>query len=208
VGILTTQGDVAFIGRAGRQPSSRWMRRPGESCGASRRGAAISSSPIAYKIGDEQYVAVYAGGTGIPYGNTAPRGDYLWAFKLDGTLPPGADAPRRRTSAATCPGSPVEGSTVGNTVLLARTSAPPRRRPTRPPWRHVPDAHARPGRHHGHLQEPGDEQEGALRHAVLRRPVQPAAEPGESFTYTFNTQGEYFYNDCTDPRPTGKIVVY
>ncbi|HEX6689581.1 MAG TPA: hypothetical protein VF110_00360, partial [Burkholderiales bacterium] len=32
--------------------------------------------------------------------------------------------------------------------------------------------------------------------------------PGESFQYTFTRAGEYFFNDCTDPRPTGKVVVY
>jgi len=36
----------------------------------------------------------------------------------------------------------------------------------------------------------------------------PKLNPGESFQYTFNRAGEYFYNDCTDPRPTGKIVAY
>jgi plastocyanin len=36
----------------------------------------------------------------------------------------------------------------------------------------------------------------------------PKLKPGESFTFTFSKPGEYFYNDCTDPRPTGKIVVY
>ena len=28
--------------------------------------------------------------------------------------------------------------------------------------------------------------------------------PGESFQYTFTRAGEYFYNDCTDPRPDGQ----
>ena len=32
--------------------------------------------------------------------------------------------------------------------------------------------------------------------------------PGESFEFTFNRGGEYFFNDCTDPRPAGKIEVY
>jgi len=32
--------------------------------------------------------------------------------------------------------------------------------------------------------------------------------PGESAQYTFSQPGEYFYNDCFSPRPTGKIVVY
>ena len=32
-------------------------------------------------------------------------------------------------------------------------------------------------------------------------------KPGESAQYTFTREGEYYYNDCTDPRPTGKVVV-
>ncbi|MEP7282115.1 MAG: hypothetical protein ABI696_09065, partial [Rubrivivax sp.] len=36
----------------------------------------------------------------------------------------------------------------------------------------------------------------------------PRLNPGETFQYTFAKEGEYFYNDCTDPRPTGKVVAY
>ena len=32
--------------------------------------------------------------------------------------------------------------------------------------------------------------------------------PGQRFQFTFDRAGEYFFNDCTDPRPTGKIVAY
>ena len=32
-------------------------------------------------------------------------------------------------------------------------------------------------------------------------------QPGESFQYTFDREGEYWYNDCTDPRPTGRVNV-
>src|SRR5439155_18472871 len=32
-------------------------------------------------------------------------------------------------------------------------------------------------------------------------------QPGESAQYTFDREGEYFYNDCTDPRPAGKVIV-
>jgi plastocyanin len=32
--------------------------------------------------------------------------------------------------------------------------------------------------------------------------------PGQVFAYTFSQKGEYFYNDCTSPRATGKVVVY
>jgi hypothetical protein len=36
----------------------------------------------------------------------------------------------------------------------------------------------------------------------------PRLAPGQSFQYKFTKDGEYFYNDCTDPRPTGKVVAY
>ncbi|TLF47573.1 dehydrogenase, partial [Nonomuraea sp. KC401] len=32
--------------------------------------------------------------------------------------------------------------------------------------------------------------------------------PGQSSTHTFDTPGEYFYNDAIFPQSTGKIVVY
>ena len=36
----------------------------------------------------------------------------------------------------------------------------------------------------------------------------PKLKPGERFQYTFDRAGEFFFNDCTDPRPTGKVVAY
>jgi hypothetical protein len=32
--------------------------------------------------------------------------------------------------------------------------------------------------------------------------------PGQTFSFAFNTPGEYFYNDCVWPEATGKIVVH
>ena len=32
-------------------------------------------------------------------------------------------------------------------------------------------------------------------------------QPGQTASYKFDREGEYFYNDCTDPRPVGKVVV-
>jgi PQQ-dependent dehydrogenase (methanol/ethanol family) len=207
VGVLTTQGDLAFIG----QPDGNLLAldaQTGEELWRFQTGAAISSSPIAYKIGDQQYVAVYAGGTGIPYGNTAPRGDFLWAFRIDGKLPPAA-APTPPYVRRDVSGSAVEGSTVNNTVLLARTSAAATA---------TPDSSAVGGMFPTHMRVP------AGTTVTFRNPdtnkkahcatqffeglFNPKLNPGESFQFTFTTPGEYFYNDCTDPRPTGKIVVY
>jgi alcohol dehydrogenase (cytochrome c) len=207
VGVLTTKGDVAFIG----QPDGNLLAldaATGEELWRFQTGAAISSSPITYRINGDQYVAVYAGGTGIPYGNTTPRGDNLWAFKLNGKLPPAATpaAPYNRKDVS---GSAVEGSTVNNTVLLARTSAAATA---------TPDSTAVSGMFPTHMRVPVGSTVTFKNPETNTKPhcatqffeglFNPSLNPGQTFSYTFTQPGEYFYNDCTDPRPTGKIVVY
>jgi hypothetical protein len=32
-------------------------------------------------------------------------------------------------------------------------------------------------------------------------------QPGQSAQFTFTREGEYHYNDCTDPRPVGTVIV-
>jgi plastocyanin len=207
VGVLTTKGDIAFIG----QPDGYLLAfdaETGEELWRFQTGAAISSSPITYQVRGEQYVALYAGGTGIPYGNTAPRGDYLWAFKLNGRLPP-AETPTPPYQRRDVSGSPVEGSTVGNTVLLARTSAAATATPDStavaamfPPNMRVPLGTTVT------FKNVDTNKKAHCATQFFEGLFNPKLNPGESFNYTFTTKGEYFYNDCTDPRPTGKIVVY
>jgi outer membrane protein assembly factor BamB len=118
-GILTTASDLLFIG----QPDGYLLAldaRSGHEVWRFQTGAAISSSPIAYEIDGQQYIAVYAGGTSIPYGDSAPAG----------RLPVGVQGRRHGGAGAgpaTARGAPaglrwaVEGSAVNNTVVLART---------------------------------------------------------------------------------------
>ena len=225
---LVTASDLLFIG----DPAG-WLHAmdavTGNELWKFQTGFAISSGAITYTIDGEQYVAVFASGTGIPYGNSITEGDSLWAFKLGGSakytdaagnvVSGSSEAPtpapldiRRPVS-----GSAVEGSTVNNTVYLGRNSRNdvderPRQHQHE---RNESDVHARSGRHDGDVPEPGcrhapelPESEAALCDAVLRRTVQFQPEPGQSAQYTFDRAGEYFFNDCTDPRPTGKIVAY
>lgn len=207
VGVLTTKGDLAFIG----EPDGNLLAldaQTGEELWRFQTGAAISSSPITYRIGDEQYVAVYAGGTGIPYGDTTPRGDYLWAFKLDGRLPP-APTPTPPYVRKDVSGDPVEGGAVDNTVLLARTSPSPTA---------APDSTSVSGMYPTYMRVPvgttvtfTNPTGNTKTHCATQffeGLFNPSLAPGQSFSYTFDKTGEYFYNDCTDPRPTGKIVVY
>src|SRR5262245_57986175 len=121
-GILPTASDLLFIG----QPDGNLLAldaRTGRELWRFQTGAAISSSPVMYRVGDQEYLAVYAGGTSIPYGNSAPRGDYLWAFRIGGPLSPVPAPPppgvRRPGS-----GGPVEGTAVANTVVIGRTYNP------------------------------------------------------------------------------------
>jgi len=210
-GILATASNLLFIG----QPDGNLLAmdaNDGSELWRFQTGAAISASPIAYEIDGEQYVAVYAGGTSIPYGDSAPRGDRLWAFKVGGTVqPPATPTPpvvRRPVS-----GSAVEGAALPtpNTVFLARVQTP--------------------------ANAPGATEStavNAMTPTFMRVPANttvtftnPAANanthcatqffegrfnfrlaPGQSATHTFDAPGEYFYNDCHSPRPTGKIVVY
>ena len=115
-------------------------------------------------------------------------------------------------------GNAVEGSTVNNTIYLARAN------------RTTDTAAARDGRGTGamnpqHMRVPVGTTVTFLNPGAAHVPelpqrdahcatqffegkFNPKLNPGETFQYTFDKAGEYFYNDCTDPRPTGKVVAY
>jgi plastocyanin len=186
-------------------------------------GSAISAGPITYTVNGEQYVAVFAGGGSLPYGNTVPPGDSLWAFKLGGTYrtesgSSEAPVPPLVTVRRPVGGRPVEGSAVNNTVYLARTSRTADTADVR-------DSVNQNAMDPTHLRvpvgttvtflNPGAETFPNFPNQKLHCATQffeglfnAKVPPGQSFTYTFDRAGEYFFNDCTDPRPTGKIVAY
>jgi PQQ-dependent dehydrogenase (methanol/ethanol family) len=209
-GILTTATDLLFIG----QPDGNLLAldaRNGRELWRFQTGAAISSSPIMYEVDGQQYLAVYAGGTSIPYGDSAPRGDFLWAFKIGGDVGP-APTPLPPVIRRPVSGEPVEGSTVGDTVVIGRTynaetgevgatesTAVNAMAPT-------------------HLRVPAGTTVTFTNHAgnANTRGVTQFFEglfdvrlaPGESYTHRFRKKGEYFFNDPYSPRSTGKIEVY
>lgn len=210
-GILTTASDLLFIG----QPDGNLIAmdaQDGAELWRFQTGAGISASPIAYEIDGEQYIAVYAGGTSIPYGNSAPRGDSLWAFKVGGSVPqaatPGGPDVRRPVS-----GSAVEGAALPtpNTVYLARVqtsgNAPGTSESTAvnamtPTWMRVPVNTTVT------FTNPADNANTHCATQFFEGKFNFRLAPGESAQYKFDQPGEYFYNDCHSPRPTGKVVVY
>ena len=210
-GILTTRTDLLFIG----QPDGNLIAmdaRDGDELWRFQTGAAISASPVSYEIDGEQYIAVYAGGTGIPYGNSAPRGDYLWAFKIGGTVPP-APTPEPPVVRRPVSGNAVEGAALPTpfTVFLARAqtaaNAPGATESTAvngmtPTWMRVPVNTTVT------FTNPGNNANVHCATQFFEGLFNFKLAPGESAQYTFSQPGEYFYNDCFSPRPTGKIVVY
>ncbi|XAH25120.1 PQQ-binding-like beta-propeller repeat protein [Xylophilus sp. GW821-FHT01B05] len=209
-GILTTAGNLLFIG----QPDGNLLAMAADS-GAElwrfQTGASISASPITYEVGGEQYIAVYAGGSSIPYSD-APRGDFLWAFKVGGTVPPAATPtpPQVRRPVS---GSAVEGAALPtpNTVFLGRVqttaNAPGTTESTAvnamtPTWMRVPVNTTVT------FRNPTGNTGVHCATQFFEGLFNVRLAPGESAQYTFDKRGEYFYNDCYSPRATGKIVVY
>jgi len=211
-GILSTASGLIFIG----QPDGNLIAMDGDNGNELWRfqtGAAISASPVTYEIDGEQYIAVYAGGTGIPYGDSAQRGDHLWAFKVAGTVPP-APTPTAPIVRRPVSGTAVEGAAlpVPNTVVLARvqqagTNAAGTTESTAvnamtPTWMRVP------ANTEVTFLNPADNAHTHCATQFFEGRFNFKLTPGQSAKHTFDKPGEYFYNDCHSPRPTGKIVVY
>ncbi|WP_426185644.1 PQQ-binding-like beta-propeller repeat protein [Microbacterium sp. TWP3-1-2b2] len=221
-GPLATASDLVFVG----QIDGRLLAmdaKTGEVEWDFQTGNGIGSAPVTYEIDGEQYVAVFAAGTTNPYGASVTKGDSLWAFKLGGdyvTESGSQEGPLTAPLSIRRPvnGGAVEGSTVGNTVLLARAD---RTSDTAAAADSTNQAAMQPT----HLRvpvgtsvtflNPGAETFGAhpneLEHCATQffeGEFNARLQPGESYAHTFEKAGEYFFNDCTDPRPTGKIEVY
>jgi outer membrane protein assembly factor BamB len=205
-GILTTASNLLFIG----QPDGNALAldaTTGRELWRFQTGAAISASPITYEIDGEQYVAFFAAGTGIPYGNSAPRGDNLWAFKVGGTLPE-AETPVPPTVRRPVSGSAVDGATLNYTVLVGRNSSGAEQDINSgstagmfPTWMTVPLGTTVT------FSNPADSVHRHCATQFFEGLFEFNLDPGQSATYTFTKPGEYFFNDCYNPRSTGKIVV-
>jgi quinohemoprotein ethanol dehydrogenase len=208
-GVLVTAGDLLFVG----QPDGMLYgldATDGKTLWKFQTDNDVEGAVTTYSINGEQYVLAIA------------EGDKLWAFKLGGSYKSASGSSEMPTPAPfvvrrPVSGAAVEGSTVGNTVWLAR--------PNRTDVAASVDSIATNGMSPTHLRvpvgttvtfvNPGTAQAPSFPNTKPHCATQffeglfnPKLDPGQSFQYTFAKEGEYFYNDCTDPRPTGKVVAY
>ena len=210
-GILTTAGDLMFTG----QVDGNFLALDvltGRELWRYQLGAGYNSSAMTYQVGGQQYVAVFAAGNTLPYSD-APLGDNLWAFKVGGTIPP-ATTPTPPSARRPVTSAMVEGSTVNNTVVMNRA------------WNAngTVGTTESDGGTNGNGQSPQNMHVPVGTTVTFTNPVgntkthcvvqfyeglfdSGQMQPGQSFAYTFNKAGEYYYNDCTSPKATGRILV-
>jgi glucose dehydrogenase/plastocyanin len=207
-GILTTAGGVMFIG----QPDGNLLGldvKTGKTIWQFQTGAGVHTSPAAYEVSGQEYVAVFAGGNGLPY--NSPRGDDLWGFRL-GAKVAQAMAPTPPALRVPVVAAPVEGATVNNTVLLGRTYS-------------TTSGVAMAESNGQNAMAPQALQITAGTGVTFTNPAgntnrhcatqffeglfsSPPLQPGQSFTYIFRKPGAYYYNDsCTSPMTTGVVIV-
>jgi plastocyanin len=206
-GMLGTAGGVMFIGQ---QDGTLLAldERNGKELWRFQTGAGVHSSPATYEANGQQYLAVLAGGARVPY--NSPQGDDLWGFRIGGAVPP-APAPPPPSSRQPITAPPVEGGTVNNTVLLARlwASNQPGDAESSQQNAMAPQSLSVPlGTTVTFSNPSGNMQSHCVTQFYEGLFASSPLKPGESFQYTFTKLGEYYYNDCTSPPTTGRVIVY
>jgi len=211
---LVTASDLVFWG----QPDGWFVAADaatGKNLWKFQMGAGGGQGAATYTIDGEQYVVVEAFGSGTPYSGGSD-GSTMWAFKLGGTLSEGP-TPDPLIIRRAGGGNPTAGSTVNNTVYLARGSRTVDSAANR-------DSVSTTGHQPANIGVPVGTTVTFLNPGAATFPNFPnlkehcatqffeglfntRLQPGQSFQYTFDREGEYWYNDCTDPRPTGRVNV-
>ncbi len=213
----------------GRIASARSTRRPGRSCGASRRAHRSQAGTISYMVNGVQYVAMTNMAGSQPY-SQGGNGDAIFVFKLGGTAlyttgphsnPVVVSGSQEAPSALPIPNirRPVDNTAAGNVpateVWLARSNGTATSTPDSTATSSmVPSTRTVAVGTTVTFRNPGTEtfptSPNTLEHCATQffeGAFNFRLQPGQTAQYTFNRAGEYFYNDCTNPMPTGKVVV-
>jgi glucose dehydrogenase len=205
---LATASDLVFIGRPDGYLTALDVLT-GEELWRFQTGAGIEGGGATYMIDDEQYVVALS----------FDGGDYVTAFKLGaaelGELPTPVPPTVRRNGG----GTPTPGSSTNppNTVYIGRgnfTADTAANRDSIATGGMVPNNLGVAVGTTVTFKNPGAETFPLFPNVKEHCATQffeglfnPRVQPGQSSQYTFDREGEYWYNDCTDPRPTGRINV-
>ena len=210
-GILTTAGGLLFEGSPSGLLTARSVTS-GRILWTWQTGAGIATTPITYRAGGQQYVAVFAGGHSLPSGSAL--GDNLWAFRLGGTVPP-APTPPQPSVRVPIVAPTVAGTTVDDTVVLGRTwdtttHAPSPTEDLASPTAMAPTIMTVTPGTLVTFANPAGNTEAHCAEAFFDRTsfrIGPL-RPGQSGSYRFSRPGDYYFNDCAGfPWDSGEIVV-
>ncbi len=193
-------------------------------------GFPSQSGTITYMIDGVQYIAMAAMAGTQPY-SQSPNGDTIWVFKLGGkaiyTTGPqsnpvvvsgSSEAPNPKPIPQRRPVDNTAGTGVpANTIYLARSNGTATAiKDAITSGSMVPSQLTVPAGTTVTFTNPADAAFGVagsgnqLEHCATQYfegKFNFRLQPGQSATYKFDKEGEYFYNDCTNPTPTGKVIV-
>jgi quinohemoprotein ethanol dehydrogenase len=230
---LVTASDIVFINRIDGWLLAL-DAATGDELWRFQTGFHSASGVVSYMVDGEQYIAMPAMAGTQPYGQAAAgQGAAVWAFKLGGKAkyytgtranptfvsgsqeapsPPEIVNLRRPTGNAT--------SVAGvppNTIYLARSNGTATAvKDSTSSSAMLPSRLTVPVGTTVTFTNPGDATFGVpgsgnlLEHCATQffeGKFNFRLQPGESAQYTFDREGEYYYNDCTHPAPAGKVVV-
>lgn len=201
----------------------------GEELWSYQMGAPSQAGTISYEINGEQYIATTNMAGRQPYAQNF-NGQAVFAFKLGGdalyhegprsnpvyvtggqeaAAPPPIETWRRPV------GNTPAGMVPDNEIWIARSNGTASSTPDSiltgsmvPSVRTVPAGTTVTFRNPG--VETFPDTPNVLEHCATQffeGKFNFRLQPGETAEYTFTKEGEYFFNDCTDPRPVGKVVV-
>ncbi|MCA1644117.1 MAG: PQQ-dependent dehydrogenase, methanol/ethanol family [Chloroflexi bacterium] len=184
-GSLATAGGLVFAGE-GNGNFDAYDASNGTRLWQFQTGAGANSPAITYEVNGQQYVAVASGGN---FQLNFPRGDTLWVFALNGTMGP-APAPQIASTGGTGTETAIGASVTQATVI---------------------DFGYDPG---NDLVPPGTTitwtNTGDLTHTVTSDDIvfdSGDLAPGQTFSFTFDQPGTYWYFCRPHPFMRGRIVV-
>ncbi|MET0333647.1 MAG: PQQ-binding-like beta-propeller repeat protein, partial [Rhizobacter sp.] len=201
----------------------------GEELWRFQMGAPSQAGTISYEINGEQYIATTNMGGGQPY-SQGGNGQSVWAFKIGGTAKYYTGTRANPTvvsgsSEAPAPlpianwrrpvGNTAAGIVPENEVWLARSNGTATSNPDDTgTGAMVPSVRTVAVGSTVTFRNPGAETLPAAPNVKEHCATQFfegrfnfRLQPGQTAQHTFDKEGEYFFNDCTDPRPVGKVVV-